>query len=195
MKSQGANCVIEVLWAFTSVCRQCHFERGCVYLEWHFIAYSYCYCYKIYWFSPCTVFVVFKTVLVPFCITIVQNLVEKNRNVLLPGDFLCRIFLALPFSSFLPSFSFCAFLFIFYCARVPLGHSGLFIQCTPNSLLLCGTCTASSYLFRLRAAWQTSRTYVVDTWISMSLRFVGLSWVSHCLITPCCIILHGDQSH
>lgn len=97
---------------------------------------------------------------------------------------------------FLPSiFSFCAFLFIFCCAHVPLGHSGLFIQCTPTSLLPCGTCTASSYLYRLRAAWQTSRTYVVDTWISNSLRVVGLPRVSLCLITPCCVIPHGDQNH
>jgi hypothetical protein len=40
-----------------------------------------------------------KTVLVPFCLTMVQNVEERNWNVLLPGDFLCRIFLALPFSS------------------------------------------------------------------------------------------------
>jgi hypothetical protein len=97
-------------------------------------------------------------------------------------------------SLFLPSISsFCAFLFIFCCAHVPLGHSGLFIRCT--TLLLCGTCTASSYLYRLRAAWQTSRTYVVDTWISMSLHVVCLSRVSLLLITPCCIIPHGAQNH
>jgi len=96
----------------------------------------------------------------------------------------------------LPSFfSFCAFLFILCCAHVPLGHSGLFIQCTPTSLLPCGTCTASSYLYRLRAAWQTSRTYVADTWISNSLRVVGLSRVSLFLITPCCVIPHGDHNH
>jgi hypothetical protein len=36
----------------------------------------------------------------PFCLTVVQNMEERNWNVLLPGDFLCRVFLALPFSSF-----------------------------------------------------------------------------------------------
>lgn len=41
-----------------------------------------------------------KTFLVPFCLIMVQNVEERNWNVLLPGDFLCRIFLALPFSSF-----------------------------------------------------------------------------------------------
>lgn len=96
--------------------------------------------------------------------------------------FFAEYFLPCLFLPFI--FSFCAFLFIFCCAHVPLGHSSLFIQCTPTSLLPCGTCTASSYLYRLRAAWQTSRTYVVDTWISNSLRVVGLSRVSLCIITP-----------
>jgi len=134
-------------------------------------------------------------ILKPFCPVLLNHGTEYGRKEL--ECFVARRFSLQNISCpFLPSiFSFCAFLFIFCCAHVPLGHSGLFIQCTPTSLLPCGTCTASSYLYRLRAAWQTSRTYVVDTWISNSLLFVGLSRVSLCLITPCCVIPHEDQNH
>jgi len=40
MKSQGLGCTMEVLWAFTRVRWQSLFERGFVYFDWRFIAYS-----------------------------------------------------------------------------------------------------------------------------------------------------------
>jgi len=101
----------------------------------------------------------FKTVLVPFCLTMVQNMEERNWNVLLPGDFLCRIFLAF---FFLPSFRsvlfslFSAVLMFHFATQVSLYSAHQLICYLAGPVLLLAICIGCVLLGRHQGhTWST----------------------------------------
>lgn len=122
----------------------------------------------------------FKTVLVPFCLTVVQNMEERDWNVLLSGDFLCRILVVLPFSFFQLFCLFSAVLMFHLVTQVCLYNAHQLLCYLAGPVLLLAICIGCVLLGRHQGH------HVVDTWISNSLRVVGLPRVSLCLITPCC---------